>query len=92
MPQEGYKSIQVTDSVWEKLKQKKLKAQAKMGKDITWDDFLMGVVDSMKNKVKIEMSKEDIQAIITHKHKWIKKWTGFIWRIECEKCGVVKGQ
>ena len=46
----------------------------------------------MKNKVKIEMSKEDIQAIITHKHKWIKKWTGFIWRVECEKCGIVKAQ
>lgn len=41
MGQEGYQQIGVTNEVWQKLKARKLKAQARAGHDITWDDFLL---------------------------------------------------
>jgi len=44
MTLDKYQQIPVTREAWQKLKARKLKAQAKLGKDITWDDFLLGAV------------------------------------------------
>jgi hypothetical protein len=45
MAQENYAKIPVTVGVFDRLKRRKLNRQAELGKEITWDEFLLDVTN-----------------------------------------------